>query len=122
MPTYVKEVSYAPVSDINFNSAKKLKDNLDKTIENIAEDHKEKFESVVSYITDEQIASTPKPSKQIPFPSDVEIKEFYAQPSGCKTKPVALSLVQSYSEHFVLKSRDLPTITTPSILISSIMT
>ena len=110
LPTYVKEVSYAPVSDIDFTSAKKLKDNLDKTIEKIAEDHKQKFESVVN-ITDEQIASTPKPSKQIPFPSDVEIKEFYARLSGCKTKPVALSLVQPYSEHFVLKSRDLPTIT-----------
>ena len=77
LPTYVKEVSYAPVSDIDFTSAKKLKDNLDKTVEKIAEDHKQKFESVVN-ITDEQIASTPKPSKQIPFRSDVEIKEFYA--------------------------------------------
>ena len=32
MPTPVKEVPYAPVSDIDFRSAKKLKQNLDQTI------------------------------------------------------------------------------------------
>ena len=75
LPTYVKEVFYAPVSDIDFTSAKKLKDNLDRTIEKIAEDHKQKFESVVN-ITDEQIASTPKPSKQIPSPVMLKSKNF----------------------------------------------
>ena len=35
LPTYVKQVDYARVRDIDFTSAKKLKANLDKSIENL---------------------------------------------------------------------------------------
>ena len=35
MPTAVKEVPYEPVSDIDFRSAKKLKQNLDQTINSL---------------------------------------------------------------------------------------
>ena len=34
-PTAVKEVPYAPIADIDFRSAKKLKRNLDETINNL---------------------------------------------------------------------------------------
>ena len=34
LPTYVKQVDYARINDIDFTSAKKLKENLDKSIEN----------------------------------------------------------------------------------------
>ena len=37
LPTYVKEISYACVEDINFKSARKLKNDLDASIENIGE-------------------------------------------------------------------------------------
>ena len=35
LPTTVKEVPYAPIADIDFRSAKKLKRNLDETINNL---------------------------------------------------------------------------------------
>ena len=35
LPTYVNEVLYARVKDINFSSAKKLKENLDQKIDNL---------------------------------------------------------------------------------------
>ena len=35
LPTYVNEVPYARVKDINFSSAKKLKENLDQKIDNL---------------------------------------------------------------------------------------
>lgn len=35
LPTAVKEVPYAPIADIDFRSAKKLKRNLDETINNL---------------------------------------------------------------------------------------
>ena len=34
LPSILKEISYAPVKEIDFSSAKKLETNLDKTIEN----------------------------------------------------------------------------------------
>ena len=37
LPTYVNEVQYARVKDIDFRSAKKLKDNLDKKIDSLSE-------------------------------------------------------------------------------------
>ena len=35
LPTYVNEVPYARVKDINFSSAKKLKENLDQKIDTL---------------------------------------------------------------------------------------
>eukprot|EP00794_Sanderia_malayensis_P005825 gene5825-6523_t len=35
LPTYVKEVSYAPVNNINFSSSKKLKQKLDKAVDDV---------------------------------------------------------------------------------------
>ena len=35
LPTYVKEVQYDKAKNINFTSAKKLKDNLDESVENL---------------------------------------------------------------------------------------
>ena len=35
LPTYVKEVTYNKVKNINFTSARKLKSNLDNSIENL---------------------------------------------------------------------------------------
>ena len=112
LPTYVKEVSYAPVTDINFTWAKKMKENLDKSIDEIAEDQNQRLETIKENDTvKQQQASTPNPKKLIPFPCEAELKDFYAKLNDCKTKPAALSLVHPYSEPFVLKSRDFPRIT-----------
>ena len=59
-----EEVSYALVSDINFTSAKKMKGNLDKSIDKIAEDQNQTLETVKGNDTVKQRqASTPKTKK-----------------------------------------------------------
>ena len=75
LPTYVKEVSYAPVSDINFTSAKKIKENLDKSIDEIAEDQNQRLVTIKENDTvKQQQASTPKAKKLIPFPCGAELE------------------------------------------------
>ena len=108
----MKEVFYAPVSDISFTSAKKMKKKLDKSIDEIAEDQNQRLETIKENDTvKQQQASTPKPKKLIPFPCEAELKDFYAKLNDCKTKPATLDLVHPYSESSVLKSRDLSKIT-----------
>lgn len=88
MPKAVKEVPYAPVSDIDFRSAKKLKRNLKQTIN--------------SFTTREGIAK----------PREADLSTFYTELSSCKTKPVTLTLIHPFSESFVSRSRksNIPTI------------
>ena len=99
LPTYVKEISYAPIQDIDFTSAKKLKNKLDASIEGLGEN---------------PVTSTPKapsrPGKEPSPPSLAEMNNFYKSLNSCKVKPVALSLVKPYAEDFISKSRDIPTI------------
>ena len=100
LPTYVKEVQYDKAKNINFTSAKKLKDNLDESVENL---------EVSKY-------STPRPGKQRkqkldpPRPHKDEIKNLYACLDKCKIKPVCLSLVDPYSNAFVIESNEIPTV------------
>ena len=103
---YVKEVSYDKVKNISFTSARKLKSNLDNLIEKLEQS---------DYLLFPLESSAPKPrqpkkQKPIPTPSAAEINDFFASLNECRIKPVALSLVQPYSEHFVLKSRTIETI------------
>ena len=105
LPTYVKEVTYEKVKNINFTSARKLKTNLDNSIERLDQ----------SELPVPQDSSTPKPrqskkNKPVAKPSASEMDEFFAALNDCKIKPVALSLLQPYSEAFVLKSRTIKTI------------
>ena len=86
LPTYVKEVNYSRIADINFSSARKLKADLDKSLENL--DPSNPMQS--------QRQSTPIPTK-IKKPSPDELGGLLASLSECKLKPVALSLVKPYS-------------------------
>ena len=53
----------------------------------------------------DNLAEEPKiESTSVPAPSEEEMSSFYAELNNCKFKPVALSLVPSFAESFVLKS------------------
>ena len=70
-------VSYSPFSDINFTSAKKTKQNLDKGIDEIAEDENQKLETIKQNDTvKKQQASRPKPKKLIPSSCEAELEDF----------------------------------------------
>ena len=99
LPTYVNEVPYAKVRDIDFSSAKKLKSALEQKIENTGEGSK----TVLEQRCDQTFASNV-------IPSDEEMQEVYAKLNACKIKAVALSLIDPYADQFVYESRALPII------------
>ncbi|XP_068743620.1 uncharacterized protein [Montipora capricornis] len=100
LPSYVKEVEYARVRDINFTSAKKMKTDLDATLDR-----------VFDISQGDNLAEEPKiESRGVPAPSEEEMNSFYAELNNCKFKPIALSLVPPFAESFVLKSREIPTV------------
>ena len=91
---------YDKVKNNNLTSARKLETNFDNSIERLDQ----------SELPVPQDSSTPKPrqskeDKPVAKPSVSEMDEFFTALNDCKIKPVALSLVQPYSEAFVLKSR-----------------
>ena len=121
LSTYVKEVSYAPVSEINLTSAKKMKENLDKSIDEIAEEQNQRLETIKENDTvKQQQASTPKPKKLIAFPCEVELKDFYAKLNDCKTKPAALGLVHPFSESLYLTLFDMGGIMAPKMFLTTV--
>ena len=72
LPTYVKEVTYDKVKNINFTSARKLKTNLDNSIERLDQ----------SELQMPHDSSTPKPrqskkNKPVAKPSPSEMDEFF---------------------------------------------
>ena len=104
LPTYVKEVNYSKIENINFTSAKKLKADLDKSVESLSVGSPMPRQST-------PIPAKPKASTLIEKPSEDELSGFFASLSECKVKPVALSLVKPYSESFIIKSRNIPSVT-----------
>ena len=88
LPTFVKEISYAPIKNINFSSSKKLKQNLDKAVDDF----------ITSLPKQDQCFTSTKPDKEIVSPSEDEKKAFYKTLNLCKKKPVALSLIKPYAE------------------------
>ena len=97
LPSFVNEVEYAPVRNINFKSARKMKVDLDEMIENFTDDLQL---SGISKVSTESAA--PKP--EIPAPTQAEVENFYSNLSKCQTKPVVLSLVPPYADSYVLPS------------------
>ena len=98
LPTYVKQVEYEKVREINFTSARKMKNDLDAKIENLAN---------VSSPVDSAKGNI---SKEIPVPSKPEMDAFYAKLSKSSSKPITLSLIPEYADSYVLKSHSVPTI------------
>ena len=103
LPSFANEVEYARVRDINFKSAKKMKADLDATIENLPEDLQLSADSKV-------FTESPVQKPEVPAPTQAEMKNFYSELSKCKTKPVVLSLVPPHADSYVLPSRKIPTI------------
>ena len=98
-PTAVKEVPYAPIADIDFRSAKKLKRNLDETINNL---------TTSQGTTSRHSNEVAKVAASVPV--ETEPMNFYAKLNSCMTKATALSLIYPFSDAFVSKSRNVPTI------------
>ena len=99
LPTYVNEVSYKRVQDIDFSTSKKLKENLDQKI-NSLEDKAMKLAG--NYRIQSSYKAAP--------PSAEEIGTLFTKLGNCKTKPVALSLVPAYADQFVAESRAVPVV------------
>ncbi|CAH3031325.1 unnamed protein product, partial [Pocillopora meandrina] len=98
LPTYVKQVEYEKVREINFTSARKMKNDLDAKIENLFN------------VSSPDNSAKGNVSKEIPVPSKPEMDTFYAKPSKSSSKPIALSLIPEYADSYILKSRCVPTI------------
>ena len=99
LPHFVKDVEYSRVRDIDFKSAQTLKCELDKNIEN----------GTLSGAED-IVNTKPNAKENIASPSKVEMKVCYEELSKCKTKTVVLSVVEHYSENYILPSRNIQTI------------
>lgn len=94
LPTYMNEVTYERVRNIDFTSAKKLKENLDIKIDSL-----------------DQIKATSRetqPAVHSQLASTEETEKFYEALHLCETKAVVLSLIDPYAEKFVVKSRNVP--------------
>mgnify|MGYP000008269787 FL=1 len=102
LPTYVNEVPYAKVGDIDFSSAKKLKGALEQKIETLHQDTGERRKTL------EERCDQTFTSHAIP--SDGEMQAVYAKLNACKIKAVALSLLDTYADQFIDESRTLPII------------
>ena len=105
LPTYVSEVNYAPVQDIDFSSARKLKENLDGKIDALTPDCKADLNGDRSalFVKDDEVEKC--------RPTAEELSTFFANLNQCSVKPVALSLQDDYAGQFVVGSRAVPVIT-----------
>lgn len=87
----------------DFRSAKKLKENLD-----------EKINSLSEHMATSQQNSTQQESKiphsKVTTSSTEEMSTLFEKLNQCKSKPVALSLVNNYGDQFVSKSRTVPVV------------
>ena len=100
LPTYVNEVPYARVKDIDFTSAKNLKEKMDMKIDSLEALPASSKEQMVP-----RGATSSSPSVKLS-----EMTNFYDQLNKCAVKPVALSLIGPYADNFVVKSRNVPVV------------
>lgn len=104
LPTYVNEVEYKRVKDIDFRSAKKLKESLDKKIDSLSN-----ATTPPQQYASEQGRKTPLNVDARPS-STAEMSAFFDKLNQCNVKPVALSLTKDYADQFVAKSRSVPVV------------
>jgi len=100
LPTYVNEVTYERVRDIDFTSAKKLKENLDIKIDSVSQNKAASRES----------QSSCRAQTAIPLQLTLteEMNTFFEALNPCEKKTVAQSLVDPNAEQFVVKSWNVP--------------
>lgn len=91
LPTYVNEVPYARVRDIDFSSAKKLKENLDAKIDCLT---KSNIKDLFSYQQGQ--AETGRPN--VFSPSQAEMTSLFEELNSCNIKSVALSLTDEHAD------------------------
>ena len=101
LPTYVKEVPYSKVKDIDFRSARRMKAELDKKIDGHFNSDNQ---------SNQNKAAKLKSAQCICKLSDQEMSDLFSKLNACKNKPVILSLVSPYADRFILKSRGIPTL------------
>ena len=88
LPSFVKDVPYAKMRDINLTSATKLKADLDEKIDNLGEAQATSFTGSRRELT-------------VQVPTETEMNTLYESLDKSKIKPVALSLIKPYSDQFV---------------------
>ncbi|XP_022802529.1 uncharacterized protein LOC111340026 [Stylophora pistillata] len=101
LPTYVDKVAYARAKEINFTSAKKLKEELDSKIDSFdgKDTRFDQNKTVKPKITSSTIVSAQ------------EVLNFYERLNKCETKAAVLTLIDPYADQFVSKSRNVPVVT-----------
>ena len=93
------------MKNINSASAKKIKSELDKSIESV------NFSSTESSSAAQSNEPTPAENKPaLKPPSKDELQQFYKSLSECRVKPVRLSLIHPHSESFISTTRDIKAI------------
>ena len=109
LPATIKNVEYLRVKDIDFSSAKKMKYDLDKSIDSLDPEN--------DNVTAAEFSGTSTPvSQKRKFslinikPSLEDLDDFYKTLSECKIKPVCLSLVHPYADTFISETRDISSI------------
>ena len=101
LPTYVREVPYSKVRDIDFSSAKKLKKTLDQRIDSLHPNFGEQQKNS---------AEKDDLSSPIASLSGEEMQAVYAKLNACKIKAAVLSFIDPYADQFIDESRSLPII------------
>lgn len=89
-------MEYLRVRDVNFTSATKIKNDLDKRLDSLAS-------SGVKSTTQHSSEPTVNKGETIPVPTDVEMETFYSKLGNCKRKAVALSLVPPMQKDLLKK-------------------
>ncbi len=109
LPNTVKTVDYSRVMDIYFRSAKKMKSNLDKSMDSLVPCSEGLELNVDMTCESESVKSikSSKPKSISTKPSSAELEEFHKSLSECKVKPVCLSLEKPYADSFILKTRNI---------------
>lgn len=106
LPTYINKVPYSRIRDVNFSSAKKLKENLDKKIDSLNENR-----FVLAGKHCNQRERPIKASCSAPTPTKQEMADLFKKLNNCSTKAVCLSLNLDYAKQFVAESRNVPVVT-----------
>ena len=86
LPSSANKVEYSRVRHINFKSAKKMKADVDETIENLSEGLQVSDNSKV-------FTESPVKKPEVPAPTQAEMENFYFDLRNEKQGPVLLSLV-----------------------------